>query len=212
MKPKARKESESRLMLRRSQIRKRCGWSLTNRKMTSSSRDRIPFRVKPMLASLVAEPFHRDGWVYEEKYDGDRMLAYKEGDHVQLLSSRNAIDRTSRFPKIAAAILALRPVTLLLDGEMVALDKRWSIPISAFAKWKGRTGLRSVRLPLRKRKRSSTAAALEARRAILEKAIGSYADWSRPGDYIRTDSKPTVRPKAKDMKAWWPKIFRPATT
>jgi ATP-dependent DNA ligase len=32
-----------------------------------------------MLATLVPEPFHRSGWVYEEKYDGDRILAYKEG-------------------------------------------------------------------------------------------------------------------------------------
>jgi bifunctional non-homologous end joining protein LigD len=46
-----------------------------------------------MLASLVAQPFHRKGWVYEEKYDGYRILAYKEGPHVTLLS-RNAKDRT----------------------------------------------------------------------------------------------------------------------
>jgi len=47
--------------------------------------DRIPFRVKPMLASLVKEPFDAPGWVYEEKYDGYRILAYKEGREVTLL-------------------------------------------------------------------------------------------------------------------------------
>lgn len=26
--------------------------------------DRVPFRVQPMLATLVEEPFHRPGWVY----------------------------------------------------------------------------------------------------------------------------------------------------
>jgi bifunctional non-homologous end joining protein LigD len=31
-----------------------------------------------MLATLVSEPFDRPGWVYEEKYDGFRILAYKE--------------------------------------------------------------------------------------------------------------------------------------
>ena len=56
-------------------------------------RDRIPFRVQPMLATLVAKPFDEPGWVYEEKYDGIRVLAYKEGKHVSLLS-RNDIDRT----------------------------------------------------------------------------------------------------------------------
>jgi len=83
---------------------------------------RIPFRAQPMLATLVAEPFDRPGWVYEEKYDGDRILAYKEGAHVLLLS-RNGKDNTGRFARIAAAIARLRPATLLLDGEVVAFDR-----------------------------------------------------------------------------------------
>jgi bifunctional non-homologous end joining protein LigD len=36
--------------------------------------------------TLVAKPFHREGWVYEEKYDGWRMVAYKREDQVQLIS------------------------------------------------------------------------------------------------------------------------------
>src|SRR5713101_2199440 len=39
-----------------------------------------------MLATLVSEPFNEPGWVYEEKYDGIRILAYKEGSKVTLLS------------------------------------------------------------------------------------------------------------------------------
>jgi bifunctional non-homologous end joining protein LigD len=74
-----------------------------------------------MLATLVQEPFHRAGWVYEEKYDGYRIVAYKEGEEVTL-RSRNDRDRTAAFAPVAAAIRALRPVTLLLDGEVVAFD------------------------------------------------------------------------------------------
>jgi bifunctional non-homologous end joining protein LigD len=74
-----------------------------------------------MLATRVREPFHKPGWVYEEKYDGYRILAYKEGPRVRLFS-RNDIDRTDRFPDIAAAIRDLRPSTLLLDGEVSVLD------------------------------------------------------------------------------------------
>jgi ATP-dependent DNA ligase len=48
--------------------------------------DRIPFIAQPMLATLVAKPFHEPGWIYEEKYDGFRILAYKEGNKVTLLS------------------------------------------------------------------------------------------------------------------------------
>lgn len=83
----------------------------------------IPFRVKPMLASAVPEPFHRAGWIYEEKYDGDRMIAYKEGRRVRLFS-RSAIDRTAEFPLIAARIRNLWPATLLLDGEIVVFDRK----------------------------------------------------------------------------------------
>src|ERR1051326_612269 len=84
---------------------------------------KIPFRVSPMLATLVDRPFSREHWIFEEKYDGVRMLAYKEGKKVSLIS-RNAIDRTSRYPAIAGEVRKLAPDTLLLDGEVVVLDAR----------------------------------------------------------------------------------------
>lgn len=76
-----------------------------------------------MLATLVSEPFNAAGWTYEEKYDGIRILAYKEGSRVQLLS-RNAVDRTHSFPGIVGAIQALGSATLVLDGEVVLFDKK----------------------------------------------------------------------------------------
>ena len=76
-----------------------------------------------MLATLVAEPFDKPGWVYEEKYDGERILAHKNGTRVVLLS-RNGKENTDRFTKIAAAIARLRPATLLLDGEVVVFDRK----------------------------------------------------------------------------------------
>lgn len=76
-----------------------------------------------MLATLVATPFHKTGWVYEEKYDGDRLLAYKENGHVRLIS-RNGKNHTSAFPEIAKAVQKLRPVSLLLDGEVVVFDRK----------------------------------------------------------------------------------------
>src|SRR3984957_6785970 len=81
----------------------------------------IPFRISPMLASAAREPFQRKGWVFEEKYDGYRIVAYKEAKEVQLFS-RNAIERAARYPHIAAAIGALPAKTLVLDGEAVVFD------------------------------------------------------------------------------------------
>jgi hypothetical protein len=55
-----------------------------------------------MQPTLVAKPFHRAGWTYEEKYDGWRMAAYKREDQVQLIS-RPGRDHTRRFPALVAA-------------------------------------------------------------------------------------------------------------
>ena len=76
----------------------------------------------PMAPRLARPPFHRDGWVYEEKVDGWRILAYKDGGSVRLLS-RNAVDHTRRFPEIAAAVAKLRPDVLVLDGEVAVFDE-----------------------------------------------------------------------------------------
>ncbi|HZP32114.1 MAG TPA: non-homologous end-joining DNA ligase [Candidatus Acidoferrales bacterium] len=89
----------------------------------AADKDRIPFRVSPMLATLVRKPFDRPGWIYEEKYDGYRILAYKEGAHVTLLS-RNGNDRTATYPSVARAVATLAARTLLLDGEVVAFDRK----------------------------------------------------------------------------------------
>jgi len=59
-----------------------------------------------MAPTLVREPFHRAGWVYEEKVDGWRMLAYKDWERVHLVS-RNGRDHTRRFAELAVAISKL---------------------------------------------------------------------------------------------------------
>jgi ATP-dependent DNA ligase len=75
-----------------------------------------------MAATLVREPFHRDGWIYEEKIDGWRILAYKDGARVRLIS-RNGRDHTRRFAGIAAAIVTLSARSLVLDGEVAIYDQ-----------------------------------------------------------------------------------------
>jgi len=79
--------------------------------------------VCPMMATLVSEPFHRKGWVFEEKYDGIRAVAYRRGRAVRLIS-RNFQDLTAGFPEIVAALQSLPGKDLILDGEIVALDRQ----------------------------------------------------------------------------------------
>jgi bifunctional non-homologous end joining protein LigD len=70
----------------------------------------------PMAPTLVREPFHRDGWVYEEKVDGWRIITYKDGNRVQLVS-RNTVDHSKRFPDIPAAVMKLSPARSSLTAR-----------------------------------------------------------------------------------------------
>ena len=133
-----------------------------------SDKDRIPFRVNPMLATLVKKPFHNSGWIYEEKYDGYRILAYKEGDRVTLLS-RNGNDRTATYASVARAVQKLRARTLLLDGEVVVFDKKG---ISRFQLLQeGKASAYAVFDCLYREGRDLRHDPLEARRPAAESAI-----------------------------------------
>ena len=131
---------------------------------------RIPFRIQPMLATLVKEPFQQPGWVYEEKYDGYRILAYKEGARVTLLS-RNAKDRTAHFNTVADAVRALRHQTLLLDGEVVAFDPRGVSRFQLLQNLASKLHY-AVFDCLYVDGRDLRAEPLESRRAALEKILG----------------------------------------
>jgi len=75
-----------------------------------------------MHPTLVARPFHRAGWVYEEKVDGRRMVAIK-GKHGVRLMSRKGHDLTERFPELVKALSGLRPRAFILDGELAVYDR-----------------------------------------------------------------------------------------
>ena len=80
-----------------------------------------PRVIQPMRPTPAA-PFHRPGWIYEEKYDGWRVLAYKQGATVRL-RSRHGLDCTGRFRALAAAIASVPTAALILDGEVTVLDE-----------------------------------------------------------------------------------------
>jgi hypothetical protein len=77
-----------------------------------------------MAPRQLPAPFHRDGWVFEEKVDGYRMLAYKDGARVRLVS-RTGVDHTRRYPEVVAAIARLKAAALVLDGELAIFDEQF---------------------------------------------------------------------------------------
>jgi ATP-dependent DNA ligase len=75
-----------------------------------------------MLASSAAQLPKGTGWSYEVKFDGYRTLAVKDGSRVKLVS-RNLKDATRLYPAIAREVARLRTESVLLDGEVVAIDE-----------------------------------------------------------------------------------------
>jgi bifunctional non-homologous end joining protein LigD len=84
-------------------------------------RDSLPASIKPMLATLVDEVPGDEGWVYELKYDGVRLLCRCDGDDVRCIS-RNGIDWTRKAGPIVEALAKLKLDGVWLDGELVVTD------------------------------------------------------------------------------------------
>ena len=81
----------------------------------------MPKRLQPMLATLTDAPFDDPGWVFEDKYDGFRMVAKIEGGKVTLYS-RNGKIISHSYIEVAKALEGVKG-DAVIDGELVALDK-----------------------------------------------------------------------------------------
>lgn len=68
-----------------------------------------------MAATLTAERFTGPEWLFERKYDGIRMLAFRNGSQVRMFS-RNQLPQHN--PAIAQAINNLDVEDIILDGEL----------------------------------------------------------------------------------------------
>lgn len=75
----------------------------------------FPEWLVPMAATLTQERFSGPEWVFEQKFDGIRLLAYKKGSDVQLFS-RNHLPQ--HIPLVRGAIESMPNQELILDGEI----------------------------------------------------------------------------------------------
>jgi bifunctional non-homologous end joining protein LigD len=95
----------------------------TSRASTQVAQSRISAAaLEPMYCSIGTE-VPGDGWTFEPKYDGVRVLAYATATDVKLMT-RNGRDKAQQFPEIVTALKKLATQTrrsLVLDGEIVAL-------------------------------------------------------------------------------------------
>jgi len=100
---------------------------------------------RPMLAESTDRPFSRDGWVYELKYDGVRIVAARVVTGDVTLRYRTGRETTATFPEIARAVAHLPCDDFVIDGEIVALDERGVASFELLQKRLGQTDALSVR-------------------------------------------------------------------
>jgi bifunctional non-homologous end joining protein LigD len=81
----------------------------------------LPATLKPMLATLVDKVPGDEGWVYELKYDGVRLLSRCDGTDVRCIS-RNGIDWTHKAGPVVDALAKLKLDGAWVDGELIVTD------------------------------------------------------------------------------------------
>jgi bifunctional non-homologous end joining protein LigD len=86
-----------------------------------SRQSKLPKRLQPMLATLTDAPFDDPGWVFEDKYDGFRMVSEIRGGKVALYS-RNGKIISHSYIEVARALESVK-TDAVIDGELVAIGK-----------------------------------------------------------------------------------------
>ena len=81
----------------------------------------LPKLLQPMLATLTDAPFDDPNWVFEDKFDGFRMVAEIRRGKVALYS-RNGKIISQSYIEVAEALERVKG-DAVIDGELVALGK-----------------------------------------------------------------------------------------
>lgn len=74
--------------------------------------------LKPMLAKRVDKLPKGEGWIFEPKWDGFRVLVFRDGDEV-MLQSRDTKPLERYFPELVEPVKQQLPRQAVLDGEIV---------------------------------------------------------------------------------------------
>jgi ATP-dependent DNA ligase len=84
----------------------------------------FPEWLEPMAATLTQERFTGPEWIFERKLDGIRLLAFKQGPDIRLLS-RNRLPQNAHYPALVEAVETLPVHDVILDGEATGV---WGKP------------------------------------------------------------------------------------
>jgi bifunctional non-homologous end joining protein LigD len=90
--------------------------------------------IKPMLATLVDEPFDDPDWQYEVKWDGYRALAFVNKGTVSLLSRNNKLFDDKFYP--IHQLLSGWQLNSVIDGEILVLNEKGISDFGALQNWR----------------------------------------------------------------------------
>jgi bifunctional non-homologous end joining protein LigD len=102
-------------------------------------RRKRPKWMAPMLATLVDNGFSDPEWIFERKFDGERVLAFREGKKVRLLS-RNKKELNATYPELVEAVRGQECNDFIVDGEVVAFEGN----VTSFSRLQGRMQLKDA--------------------------------------------------------------------
>ncbi len=102
--------------------------------LNNAPKSKMPVGIKPMLATLVDEPFDNTEWIYEVKWDGYRALGFINKGVVDLFS-RNNKSFNDKFYPIYQALQAWS-INAVIDGEIVVLNKKGGSNFGNLQNWR----------------------------------------------------------------------------
>lgn len=80
-----------------------------------------PEWITPMLAVLTDARFSDADWIFERKLDGVRLLVFRDGDRIRLMT-RNRNEVSDTYPELVEALAEQSAGDFVADGEVVAFD------------------------------------------------------------------------------------------
>jgi ATP-dependent DNA ligase len=130
-----------------------------------------------MAATLTRERFAGPDWIFERKLDGIRLLAFKNGAEVRLLS-RNQLLQNGSYPAVVEAVARLPVNDVILDGEALGMwGKQTELGYHLFdIMWIAGRDLTS--LPLEERRRQLSQLPLATPLQLVER-LDDREPWER---------------------------------
>ncbi|RFZ92567.1 DNA ligase D [Mucilaginibacter conchicola] len=102
--------------------------------LKKAPKGKIPTGIKPMLATLVNEPFDDPDWEYEVKWDGYRALSFINKGEIEIFSRNNKSFNDKYYP--LTKLLQDWKINAVIDGEILVLNDKGVSNFGALQNWR----------------------------------------------------------------------------